>query len=242
MLKKRWPAVAVSTILLVAAWNYPLTYRVGVNGKISEKKIPLYAKASGFIYRDWMYKDIVRGIVGEEERDLEKVLAIFRWVNENVRYGVPAGLKSVDDHPLNIIIRQYGGKDQMEDIFTLLCSYAGLKADRKKCYNSSRNESMILSFVYVDGRRLIFDAARNKYFFNRSGGIGSVEDYYNGDLVMSDEEAAAYKEFLADSRDMDPRSYIRIEEQMPFRRIQAEIKKFFIDKKPRVEPSHSAIQ
>lgn len=236
MIKKRWFGAVILALLIIIIWNYPSTYVIGINGKIFEKKIPLYAKACGFLYRNRMYKEIVDEIIATEKDDQKKVLAILRWIHENVRYRTPEGLKAVDDHPLNILIRQYGEKDQIEDIFTILCSYAGMKAGRKKCYNHEGNKCMILSFVYAGGRWLIFDAAENKYFFNKDGNIGSIEDYYNGNLIISDEDRATYAEFLDDSKNMDPESFIRIEEQMPFKRIQAQVKKGLIKKTPHKKP------
>lgn len=239
MPKNRRLIYAVSLVLIIIIWNYPLTYRIAVNGKILEKDIPLYAKACGFLYRDWSYREIVRRITRGHKDDLAKVLAIFHWTGDNVRTGIPAGLKMVDDHPLNIIIRGYGGKGQVEDIFTILCSYAGVKAAVKKCYNHSRAKHIALSFVYIGDRWLIFDASSRKYFLNKSGNVAGVEDHFRGNIVMTEKEREDYAEFLDDSGTIKPESIIRVEEQMPSRRIQAQIRRLFIKKSASTEPAFS---
>jgi hypothetical protein len=227
--RKRWLWVTALGIVAVTIWNYPCHYKVGINGEQFKKGIPLYAKASGFLYRDWAYKDIVHSIIGTGHMsDNEKALAILRWTYENVDKKVPLGLKVVDDHPLNIIIRQYGAGDQIEDVFTILCSYAGMRAGILKCYNKARTTFRMFSVVRIGGRWLIFYAGKNKYFLNKKGDIGSAQDYLNGDLVLSEEDRSLYSEFLDDLKNAELSSLTRADEQMPFRRIPAEIKKAFM--------------
>lgn len=231
MNRKRWIWSAVSIIILIAIWNWPLGYRVGVGGVLSEKKIPFYAKACGYLYRDWMYKDIVRDLAIDKKDDNDKILAILRWTRENIRSGIPKGLKVVDDHPLNIIIRQYGSGDQLNDVFTILCSYAGMKAGIVKCYNPEKTRFVYISLVRSNSRWLIFDVAGNKYFLNKDGAIASVDDYSKGDLVMPEKDAAYYNEFLPGLKDVDVLNMTRADEQMPLRRIPAEFRKILKGKK-----------
>lgn len=231
MNKRRWLFISVFILTGVIIWNYPTTYKVGINGKVIKKHIPLYAKACAFLYRDWMYKDIVGGIVAGKRSDTEKVLAILHWTRENISSRVPPDLKIVDDHPLNIIIRQYGAEDQLEDIFTLLCAYAGMRAGMVKCYNPAKTRHIVLSFVRAEGKWLIFDVSANKYFLNGSGSIGSVEDYMQGDLVLSGEispeDGMLYSEFLSYIPKIDFSAFSRTDEQMPARRLAIQIKKIF---------------
>lgn len=231
MSKKRILLItALAVIVAVTAWNYPMTYHIGVNGKIYEKKVPFYAKACGFLYRDWAYKDLVREIIGREMDETKKALAILDWADKNIMRGIPSGLKTLDDHPLNIIIRQYGAADQVEDIFTILCSYAGMEAGWNKCYNADRSKYVILSFVKVNDRWLIFDASRNKYFMNAEGKIASVDDCAGGNIVMSNEDAALYGEFLNNIKDTYSEYSIRPDEQKPLKRVIFELKNIFNNK------------
>lgn len=228
MSKKRILLItALAVIVVITAWNYPLTYRIGVDGKVYEKKIPFYAKACGFLYRDWAYKDLVRDIIGREKDETRKTLAILDWADKNIMRGIPFGLKTLDDHPLNIIIRQYGAADQVEDVFTILCSYAGMEAGWYKYYNTNRSKNVILSFVKVDGRWLIFDASRNKYFRNVEGKIASADDCAGGNVVMSNEDIAFYGEFLKNIKVTYREYSTRPDEQKPLKRIIFELKNIF---------------
>ncbi|MCM8790640.1 MAG: hypothetical protein NC938_02960 [Candidatus Omnitrophica bacterium] len=227
-MKKRLLLAAFIIAAAMIILNWPLTYRVGVDGVVSEKKIPLYAKACGFLYRDWMYKDIVRSIVNDKMSDEEKALAIMRWTTENIKGKVPVGLKTVDDHPLNIIIRQYGQEDQLEDVFTILCSYTGVYGGMYKCYNDDKSKFIILSFVNTKtGQWLIFDVSKNKYFLNDKGGVASVSDYLEGKIILSDEDKAMYGDYFDDIRNIDFSSMTRASEQMPIRRVMVEMRKIF---------------
>jgi len=229
MSRKRLYWVVGLVLFIGIAWNYPVTYRIGVNSVVYTKNIPLYAKICGYLYRDWMYKDIVNTILADRKEDDEKkVLDILKWTNENVMLMIPKGLRVVDDHPLNIIIRQYGANDQVEDVFTLLCAYAGFKAGMEKCSNSDRTKRIVLSFVNVNGRWLIFNASKGKYFLNREGAIGSVADYLKGGLVLSGDDNAYYTDYMGDLKNMDF-SFTRADEQMPLRRIPIEVKKKFTE-------------
>lgn len=225
MNRKRWLYAAAIAALIAITLNLPLTYRVGVNGVVSEKQIPLYAKACGFLYRDWMYRDIVSGITKGKKTDTEKALAILDWTDRHIKRGVPSGLDIYDDHPLNIIIRQYAARDQIEDIFTILCSYAGMKAGMRKLYNAQKAKGKVFSFVKADGRWLIFNAGKNKYFFNKEGAIASAADCLDGNLALSGEDEAEYGQFLGDVRNAKLESFTRSYEQMPLRRIFIQMEK-----------------
>ena len=226
-MRRKIMLAAAALAIAIAVWNWPMTYYIGVDGKVSERRIPLYAKACGFLYRDWAYGDLVREITGGERDGTKKALEILRWVHRNITPSVPAGLKSVDDHPLNIVIRQYGSDDQSEDIFTILCAYAGLRADWGKCYNDDRSAYLLISFVRIGGRWLVFDASSNKYFVNSRGEIASTEDCASGAVVLSGEDAAHYAQYLPNADKALRTGWTRSDEQMPFRRIPAVIKKMF---------------
>jgi len=227
-MRKKILAAALAAVIIVTVWNYPMTYNIGIDGELFKKKIPFYAKVCGFLYRDWSYKDLVREIAGDEHDETNIALAILNWTHNNIMPGVPQGLKTMDDHPLNIIIRQYGAEDQSEDVFTVLCSYAGMQADWGRCYSADRKSSIILSFVKVGGRWLVFDASKDKYFMNKQGNIAGIEDCADGNIVLSDKDAVAYKRYLDNVREASRQFSTRADEQMPLRRIALILKNIFI--------------
>ena len=146
-------------------------------------------------------------------------------MSSNISYGVPTGLKVVDDHPLNIIIRQFGAGDQVEDIFTILCSYAGMEAGVGRCFKPGTRESMVLSFISADGRWLVIDAKNGRYFLNDNKRVAGIEDFLGGMVPLSDSDQVAYLPFLAGLKDVDTGLFTRAEEQMPLMRIPAKIKR-----------------
>jgi hypothetical protein len=185
-----------------ASLVYPLTEEGTINGEQYVKKVPLYVKACGLIYRGWMYRDLAREITEKKTGDLDKTIAIFDWVSNNIVPDVPAGLKVVDDYSYNAVIRQYGTREQVNEVFAILCLTSGIQAGWDRCYNADKSESVIFAFALVGGRWLIFDVVRHKYFLNRQGGIMSVHDYLRDDAALSASDAVAYKEYLDDIKDM----------------------------------------
>jgi hypothetical protein len=197
--------VFMLVLLLAAAvvtLNYPLTEEGTIGGEPYAKKMPLYVKACGLVYREWMYKDLAREITAGCKGDLAKVIAIFDWVANNIMPDIPPGLKAVDDYSYNAVIRQYGTKEQVNEVFAILCLTSGIQAGWDLCYNADKSESVIFAFALVDGRWLIFDIARHKYFLNAQGRIASVHDYIKDNVVLSDGESSAYKEYLDDIKEM----------------------------------------
>src|SRR3990167_3576586 len=128
--------------------NFPLNTRQGIDGVVMARKIPLYAKFCGYFYRDYQYRELSRGITGSLTGDPEKVMAIYNWTVDNIRKK-PAGFPTVDDHIWDIVVRGYGGNDQMADVFTTLASYAGYEAFWEKLSPHPGSKPLILSFVKI---------------------------------------------------------------------------------------------
>jgi hypothetical protein len=227
-MKKKIFIVLLAVIATVVAWNYPLTEEVNVDGVLLQKKVPYYVRAFGLFYRSWMYKDLANEIVGAEAGDLRKVLAILDWVNGNIMYGVPEGLRTVDDYSYNTVIRQYGTSEQINEVFAMLCLYAGIEAGWDRCYNADKSRTVIFAFAKVDNRWLILDVINRKYFLNREGAVASVSDYLKGDVALSDGESAAYKEYLDDIKEMYRESVSQKGGRALFERLVLEFKNTFM--------------
>lgn len=164
---KKLSVFFAGVILFLAILNYPVEYSYGEDYHVVRSRIPLYAKTAGFFYRDWKYADIARKITAGRNSDDEKLTALFQWVHVNISSEIPEGLKIVDDHPLNIIIRGYGTDDQLADIFTILCCYAGFEAGYKKIWDTGKKKRIQVSFVKIAGNSFLFDVAGN-YIFSDS--------------------------------------------------------------------------
>lgn len=124
---KRISIIILLFVMMGVVLNIEVTARQGINFHVREIRMPLYLKALDYLDRHFNYKQLVGTITaGMDDKD-SKVLKILDWVHTNIRR-TPPGFPIVDDHPMNIIIRGYGVDDQFEDIFTILCYYAGAKA------------------------------------------------------------------------------------------------------------------
>ena len=112
---------------MVALLWWPATTRQGIDFRQRTILQPLYLKAMDFISRDGHYRLLAREIVQGAATDEARALQIYAWTRDHIR-PVPPGLPVVDDHIWHIIIRGYGTDDQVNDVFTTLCAYAGLSA------------------------------------------------------------------------------------------------------------------
>lgn len=155
----------------------------GIDGKLYTYKIPLYIKIIEFIDRDYHYRRIVSEIRAGKASDEEMVLAIFQWCREYIK-DQPEGLPTYDDHPLNIIIRGYAAEDQYEDIFTILCTYAGFEAFYKK-FSGIGDARYILSFVKIGKRWYPFSVRRNLYA-RVDGRLASMDDIFRDKSLATD--------------------------------------------------------
>src|SRR3989338_2995812 len=204
--------------------NIPLTTSQGINFRVKTIKIPLYIKLIEFVDRDYNYKILARDIIGNRAGDEGRALAIFDWVKTNI-HDMPTGFDVIDDHVLNIIIRRYGTYDQMADVFTTLCVYAGVPAFwRVEKVNAER---IALSYVKLGGRWRVFDIYRGIIFRNNKKEIASVEDILSDIVIVSREgvvlKNATYEDFFKDLQPIKKDFISKEERQKPFRRIIYEI-------------------
>ena len=238
--------VAIITILF-----FPLSYRVAIDYEIKVRKIPLFAKACAFLYRDYEYKQLVAEITDGTNSDTEKVMVIYDWTVRNIRKDKPASWPVVDDHIFNIITRGYGTNDQAADVFCILCVYAGIDAVWEKYYahdpaSGNRIASLVLSFVKVEGGWLVFDVFNRKYFFNEKGGIASVSDIIRNPAMVKRQsegmeiKGVPYYEFFKQVEPVKRHRFSRQDKQKPLKRFIFEIKKTFgMERESEDEDSYS---
>jgi len=221
----------VLIVLSVALASVPLRTRQGIDGKVSMRFIPLYIKAIEFIDRDFHYRGLIREIMPQAMPEQEKVLALFRWVRENVRTDYPRTWRIIDDHILNIIIRRYGTSDQVADVFTTLCVYGRIDAFWDKLSSDKDRKNLILSFVRIDGSWRVFDVFRGVYFKDQQGRIATIDDILSGKEIVSNEEKGLpeyevdYRSYLINRKSVKLEKYLRVKRQMPWNRLTYEIKR-----------------
>lgn len=164
---------AAILISAVFALNVSVITKQAINGKVDAIKLPLYLKILDFVDRHYNYKNLVVNILGDTRDENDKVVKIFNWVISHVQKK-PRELPVIDDHPLNILIRGYGMQDQFEDIFTILCTYAGLDAIFKSFKNNS-GDVYYVSLIKINGRWSPLSASGGVYS-TKNGAIASLDD------------------------------------------------------------------
>jgi hypothetical protein len=228
MIKKIITATLV-VAATVAILNIPLTTRQGVNHELKVLKIPLYIKTIEFLDRDYRYAELAGEITKDKKTDKDKALAIFNWVVKNI-HQAPGGFDIIDDHILNIIIRRYGTPDQMADVFTTLCSYAGIPVFWDMCYDTVHNFMYPVAFAKFDGSWYVVDCHRGEYFrasSNEADDIGAILKSVASEGGGGSYKGVPYKEIYGNLKPTNEVSRARPAQQMLFGRIAYEAGKIF---------------
>ncbi len=223
---KKVHIVLVSTVIMFVAAIFMLNTSVvttqGINYQVHEINLPLYLKILDFVDRHYNYKNLVKNIIGDTKDEGAKAIKIFDWVTSNVQNN-PKELPVIDDHPLNILIRGYGVQDQFEDIFTILCTYAGMEA----YFRIFRNRSggvYYMSFVNIYGRWCPLSAYGSAYA-SKNGAIASVDDILRDNKLLSpflsNVPNFETDTFLKEMNDNDFEVWnVRVKGQSPLGRVQ----------------------
>ena len=232
-------AICIAGLVLIAAlFNVQLPTKQGINYEVKIYKIPLYIKMIEFIDRDYRYRALSREIVKNLRSDRDKAIAILKWVRSNIKTDIPKGWPIYDDHIWHIIVRGYGGSDQVADVFTTLSAYSGLDAGWAKVFVPGNSRGLILSFVKVGGQWRVFDVMRGVYFTNGEGEIASVEDLlagrYEKGITASviDSSGLTYEDYFKYIERYMYDIASRPRKQMPLQRIFYELKDLFKAKGP----------
>lgn len=235
-------ALAALSIYILLTVQVPT--KQGVNYNVRVYRIPLYIKLIEFIDRDYRYRALSRSITSEADNGEAKILAIYEWVRANIKTDIPRGWTIYDDHILNIIIRGYGAPDQINDVFTTLCYYAGFPAGWTRVGVAGYRGKLILSFVRVDKRWLIFDLYRGVYFKNDRGKIASVDDISSSRCDKNEISKAVgntgltYADYMKGLDIYTKDIALRSRKQVPYERLIHEIKVFFNPKKRLEDEQH----
>ena len=171
--------VILISIFLLLQW--PTTTRQGVNFKVTEIKIPLYFKTLQFISRHYEMKHYTEQIIQNKTDDLTKIKILYSWMQTNI-HPIPKGFDAIDDHPLHIFIRRYGASDQMDDLFSLMCSYAGLPS----FFTIIRinQQRYPLAFVKYKNTWHAFDVYRQTEFIKEDQAWATLQDIQNNHFSL----------------------------------------------------------
>ena len=165
--------LCAGALILLAQW--PVTTRVGVNYVWTAKRIPLYAKTINFLSRDLQTRQIATEAVAGAVTEEEKLLQIFSWVTSHIQ-ATPAGFPLVDDHPLHVIIRGYGGQDQRTETFVLLAGYNGFQAVLTRVMPPPTTREVMFALVRCRRKTLLFDVVHRVVFRNERGELADLAE------------------------------------------------------------------
>lgn len=218
--------------LMIALALWPTASYQGVNQRVLKHRLPLAVKVADFLSRHWHMKALTKQIVNPSMDALERISTIFRWTVENVHKS-PKGLPVVDDHVYHIMIRGYGNEDQISDVFTTLCVYAGVPAVSARLSIGDEKPFITVALVLVEGAWRVVDPARNKVFAGPDGSLATVDDLrLHPDEYLSDTSSLVikgfkYPQYFHSLREPDNPPFIRARLHMPGPRINYEIKQTF---------------
>lgn len=217
----------LATVVLIL--NLKVTTRQGINYQWRSIKIPLYLKILDFFDRHYNYIELVKRIVKDAKTDEECAMRIFEWTYENIKK-IPPGLPIIDDHVWHIIVRGYGACDQISDVFTTLCNYAGIDAFYEIVYTKDYLSGIPLSFVRLDKKWKVFDPYNGVYFKNMDGKISSVPEIKNSDWLVvnlkdTEKNEFDYKRYFENLPDIKEVGLKKANIQSPIRRLIFEISK-----------------
>ncbi len=231
--RSAWYSIALLAIIVfvvIMFWHLPAKTRQGVNFKVRTVQIPLAIKAMDFLVRDWKYRVAAAEIVNMKATPDERILAIYAWTREHIRRQ-PRDFPVIDDHILHIMIRGYGISDQMADVFTTLCAYAGVSAYWRPVRVRPDKGALVLSFALADNGWTVLDVANGLVFRDTAGSLVPASallenpeliSQVTGDRYLED---VPYTAYLAAIGDVTPPSPLRAELQMPVRRLLYELKR-----------------
>ena len=205
--------------------QWPTTTRQGVNWEVSELKIPLYLKTLSFVSRHYEMKYAVKQILQNETDDLAKITKLYHWVQLHI-HPTPPGFDAIDDHPLHIFIRRYGEKDQMDDLFSLMCTYAGLPS----FFRIFKSQRYPLAFVKYINTWYAFDVYRATEFIKEDQAWATLSEiqanHFFLKISQKNRPPLSCEFYSSLLKDFDPEKNFssRNLQQMPWERL-----KIFLD-------------
>ena len=176
-MKRYFRPIALGTLVIVALgafFNVETSTRRCVDYRCQSVRMPLYLKLTDFFDRHFNYVHLLKEIVKGAKTEEERVMRILAWAGTNIKEA-PPGLPVMDDHVWYIIVRGYGVNDQLQDVFTTLCNYAGVDAFFQQVYTKDLKLQVPLSFVKIDKRWYLFDAYNSAFFTDNHGRMTDIE-------------------------------------------------------------------
>jgi len=137
------------------------------------------------------------------EGDLERVLAIMRWVGLSVPHVLHHDIRGVPDnyrvHALDIIARGWGACEATAEVFATLCWLAGYPARTISIHRDMPEpvSGHHVNEVFLDGAWRFFDADTYRYYRMPDGSLASAWQLHEHPEVVRQGESQRNPEELA---------------------------------------------
>ena len=163
----------VLLISILIGLNKTSSQFIGINYKVTEYEIPLYLKLYDFYGRHLNYGYLVSKITKNINDDEDKVINLSKWVYKNIQK-IPQEVEIIDSHPITILERRLGVRDQFSDLLSVLIVYAGI--DSFFWINNNDELKSALTYFNLNGDWSLVDPYYGIIFLNLQGELATISE------------------------------------------------------------------
>jgi len=160
-------------IAILIGLNKTSSRFIGINYQVTEYEIPLYLKLYDFYGRHLNYGYLVSKITKNINSDEDKVINLSKWVNKNIQK-IPQEIEIIDSHPITIVERRLGKKDQFSDLLSVLIVYAGIDSFFLRSNNDGLKSA--LTYFNLNGEWSLVDPYYGIIFLNLQGKLATISE------------------------------------------------------------------
>ena len=160
-------------ISILIGLNKTSSQFIGINYKVTEYEIPLYLKLYNFYGRHLNYRYLVSKITKNINDDEDKVINLSKWVYKNIQK-IPQEVEIIDSHPITILERRLGVRDQFSDLLSVLIVYAGI--DSFFWINNNDELKSALTYFNLNGEWSLVDPYYGIIFLNLQGELATISE------------------------------------------------------------------
>ena len=160
-------------IAILIGLNKTSSRLIGINYQVTEYEIPLYLKLYDFYGRHLNYGYLVSKITKNINSDEDKVINLSKWVNKNIQK-IPQEIEIIDSHPITILERRLGVREQFSDLLSVLIVYAGI--DSFFWRNNNDELKSTLTYFNLNGEWSLVDPYYGIIFLNLQGELATISE------------------------------------------------------------------
>ena len=166
--------IFIITVLIIFL-NFKGPRYTGVDYLVYKEKISNFQKIKEFYIRYYNYKQLVKKITYNVEKEKDEIIKISEWIYFNINKKSNKEV-TIDSHPWTIVERQIGVKDQFSDILSVL-----LVINKIESFFIAKiieyKESDPLTFFKYNDKWSIIDPYYGIYFINNQKEFCSIEEH-----------------------------------------------------------------